>query len=357
MDLSNYMESLNNIENPKVSVIMPVYNVEEYLSEALDSVIAQTYKNIEIIVVDDCSSDSSGIICDEYAKKDSRIKVIHRRNNGGLSAARNTGLDYMSGDYVAFLDSDDAFLPEAIEKSLNTMLLNDTDCVIFKNVFATGKNGKLEKIPNYKVPLLMPQGVYSREDALKAAADFKINPLAWNKMTKREIWDNLRFPEGHVYEDLYTLLNMLDKTKKVYYMHDVFVLYRKREGSISATKSIENTKDFFDSWAVFTNFIETHTPELFEPEQLQKVRKKIFIDSVMLYAKVLSMQFSKKKEVLALIADKIGILEKSVNIRDCNVKAQFLHFLMKHNSDFISAIFPYYFRLYKFMVSFFRNIF
>jgi len=113
---------------PLVSVIIPVYNVAKFLRESLDSAVNQTYKNLEIILVDDGSTDGSEIICDEYAGLDSRIKVIHQKNKG-LSEARNTGLDIMTGSIVSFLDSDDVFYPDNIRRMVETMLTTNADVV------------------------------------------------------------------------------------------------------------------------------------------------------------------------------------------------------------------------------------
>ena len=118
----------------KVSIIIPVYNVEQYLAQCLDSVINQTYKNIEIICVNDCSLDNSFKILDEYSKNDKRIKIINRENNGGLSAARNTGLDNASGKYIYFLDSDDWIDLDYIEKMLNAAIKNEVEVVLNTNI-------------------------------------------------------------------------------------------------------------------------------------------------------------------------------------------------------------------------------
>lgn len=118
----------------KVSIIIPIYNVEQYLAQCLDSVINQTYKNIEIICVNDCSLDNSFRILDEYSKNDKRIKIINRENNGGLSAARNTGLDNASGKYIYFLDSDDWIDLDYIEKMLNAAIKNDVEVVLNTNI-------------------------------------------------------------------------------------------------------------------------------------------------------------------------------------------------------------------------------
>ena len=122
-------KKINLTELKKVSIIIPVYNMKDYLEEAIESVISQTYKNIEIIIIDDGSNDGSEKICDDYSRLDSRIKVIHQENKG-LSAARNKGLEIMTGDYVAYLDPDDVYHPKMIEMLHDKMINEDVDCVI-----------------------------------------------------------------------------------------------------------------------------------------------------------------------------------------------------------------------------------
>lgn len=117
-------------ENPLISVVMPVYKVENYLSAAIDSVLEQTYENLELVLVDDCSPDKCGEICDEYVRKDNRIKVIHKEKNGGLGKARETGLEYVSGRWVMFMDSDDLILPDTLAETAS-VAGDNTDIVIF----------------------------------------------------------------------------------------------------------------------------------------------------------------------------------------------------------------------------------
>ena len=299
------MTFCDNEHDPKVSIIVPVYNVKQYVAEALESVINQTYKNLEIIVVDDGSTDGSEKICDEYAKKDNRIKLIHQ-DNKGLSAARNTGLDNMIGEYVAFLDSDDAFMPEAIEKSLSAVISNDVDCVVFNLIKCkTIEDVSLKSLSKKTFFLDLSHGVYSRKEALIAIANREINFAVWNKLYKSKIWENIRFPEGLVYEDVYIILQAIDKTSSIYVMDDVLVKYRDRKKSISKTVSVKNIKDNFDSWKVFYNFIETHIPDVFDEQQLQKTRKKKFYGLVIDYVRILSLKSSEKGNVLNLIQQEI----------------------------------------------------
>lgn len=183
-----------------VSVIIPVYNVEAYLRESLNSVINQTYGNLEIIIIEDGSTDNSARICDEY-RWDDRVLVIHQKNHG-LSAARNVGLDRMKGKYVAFLDPDDVYHPYYIQDMLATLEREKADLVICR--YKIYKNGDHISLANAKVkmePSARP-GKYNRCDALRSLIDGEINVSVWNKLYDRKLWNNIRFPAGQNYEDI-----------------------------------------------------------------------------------------------------------------------------------------------------------
>ena len=151
-----------------VSVIMPVYNVEAYLSEALDSVINQSYDNLEIIVVDDGSTDGSGKICDEYAEKDERIRLIHQKNSG-VSSTRNAALDAATGDFVIFIDSDDAYDPDYVTTMLDAMIENDADMVICRFTVHT-TTGVMKRTGTEELHPPIGKGLYSRVEAMQAFA-------------------------------------------------------------------------------------------------------------------------------------------------------------------------------------------
>ena len=345
----------DNTYKPKVSIIIPVYNVKQYLSEALDSVINQTYKNLEIIVVDDGSNDGSEIICEEYAKKDERIKLIHREN-GGLSAARNTGLDNVTGEYVAFLDSDDIFLPEAIETALKSLISYDVDCVSFRYILCKIKNNiNFDKLPKGQIIPNISKGKYSRREALKAIANQNLDVMIWTKLTKQNIWDNIRFPENHVYEDLYLIPQIFNRIKNIYVEDNILVLYRKREESITTTNTIKNIRDFWDSWTVFKNFIEIHTPDIFDSEQIQKIQKTILTTFIFRYVKVLSMQLP-DSEVINLFNEIIDKLEKSVKIKNCNMELRFLYYMIFNHPKLLSIFYPSCRIVYRCIKDFFRII-
>lgn len=175
---------------PLISIIIPVYNIGKYLRRCLDSVVNQTYKNIEIICIDDGSTDNSGSICDEYAEKDARVKVIHKVN-GGVSAARNSGLELMRGVYFTFVDGDDYLRNNCIEYMYATMTANKSDLIQIE--FVTGHDDAFPDIKSKEALLLY--------DKYKALSGFKTHSTAWGKLYKAEIHSHIRFPVGLINED------------------------------------------------------------------------------------------------------------------------------------------------------------
>lgn len=254
--------------SPLVSVIVPVYNVRPYLAEALDSVVNQTYKNLEILVIDDGSTDGSGELCDEYAAKDSRMHVVHQQN-GGISAARNRGLDLMTGDVVAFLDSDDAFDPCFVEQTLSALLREKTDLVeckytVHRTVGALGKTNRKKSLP------LIKAGMYDRISALSAFVDAFLSPCVWNKLYLRELWSGIRFPEGRVYEDNEVILYVIDSCHSCYVINQTLYFYRKRPGSITNTVSQNCVRSWSVSCSVINEYILENTPSIFNEKQLAR---------------------------------------------------------------------------------------
>ena len=224
----------------KVTIIIPVYNVEKYLREAINSAINQTYKNLEIILIDDGSTDNSGKICDEYAKLDDRIKVIHKIN-GGLSDARNAGLDNATGKYIMFLDSDDFFELDAAEKMYNEIEEKDADYVIGNYINVTDEGEKWER-PVFDLEKFKPfkLSIYDYKNSF-----FIMNSGVWNKIFKKEFIDklNLRFVLGLPAEDAIFTTYCFMKAEKVYYTPHIVLNYRQRaEGSISNSCS----RKYFD---------------------------------------------------------------------------------------------------------------
>jgi len=219
----------------KVSIIIPVYNVEKFMKKAIDTAINQTYKNIEIILVDDGSTDNSGKICDEYKKQDERIVVFHTEN-GGLSIARNVGLDNATGEYVMFMDSDDFFELDAVENLYKAIEEKQADYVI-GNYINTNEEGKQWDNPVFPFEQFS-EFKLSIEDSFSSF--FVMNSGVWNKIFNRQFIENLnlRFEKGLPAEDAIFTTYCFIKAKDVYYIPKVVYNYRLRNsGSISSSCS------------------------------------------------------------------------------------------------------------------------
>ena len=219
-----------------VSIIVPVYKVEQYLKRCMDSVLNQTYKNIEVILVDDGSPDNCPALCDEYAKIDSRVRVIHKEN-GGLSSARNVALDSVKGDYIFFVDSDDWLALDTLEV-LNEYLEKDYDMISFQRTYLTEEK-VVEK--GEKNPKDMDVSQYIDASFL-GRYDFFVT----TKIFKTEVFNNVRFLEGRNYEDLEIMHRLFLNMKKVVGL-DYFLYYywKGNEGAITNTITMKNIQDHY----------------------------------------------------------------------------------------------------------------
>ncbi|MBE5776304.1 MAG: glycosyltransferase [Clostridiales bacterium] len=216
---------------PLVSVIVPVYNVKKYVEACLDSLCAQSLEKIEILVIDDGSRDGSGEVCDRFAQKDKRIRVIHQQNLG-LSAARNIGIELAQAPYLMFVDSDDTVHRDFCRIPYETACREACDVVIFGHLI----NGKIA----YDAETCgIQSGVQNKEAALRAGRRYMGN-YAWNKLYKRQLFDTIRFPEGRLYEAIGTTYRILLKAEKIVYTPRHLYFYRKRKGTISTNRSRQN---------------------------------------------------------------------------------------------------------------------
>lgn len=223
--------------NPLISIVVPVYNVELYLDECLDSIVEQTYQNIEIIIVDDGSSDNSSTLCDQWALKDARIRVIHQPNSG-LSEARNRGIEIASGQYIYFVDSDDRIDKFLCQRIIDIFQKDCADIVVFGLSRITASNETISSEPGKEMCL-------NKEGALKALYSGEIKDYAWNKVYKRAVWKDVRFPTGRAYEDIGTMYKVFLNADTICCIPDVLYFYRKRAGSIIATMSTNTLRDLF----------------------------------------------------------------------------------------------------------------
>ena len=262
--------------HPVISIIIPVYNVASYIREALDSVIDQTYENLEIIVIDDGSTDGSGQICDEYTT-DPRVIVIHQKHQG-VSNARNVGLDIANGEYIAFCDSDDAYHPDFIKRMLETIDIADVSVCRFEShkcLLGIGKvYGRFNGRSKGKPAPIAKAGSYDRVEALRAHINGLINTAVWDKLYRKELWKDIRFPDGHIYEDLDVVYRVLDRCGRVNVTDQVLYFYRIRPGSITHTCTKESCEDHFLAWEHLATFVEANVPDCFDDTQLKSVRQR-----------------------------------------------------------------------------------
>lgn len=238
-----------------VSIIVPIYKVEEYLSECIDSLVNQTYKNIEIILVEDGSPDGCPQICDDYAQKDKRIKVLHKKN-GGLSDARNKGLDICSGEYIMFVDSDDIIHKEMVERLVLTLKekkVEIVECSVIKFSHSIVTPKYVEKQID----------IYNQIDALRELIlDNAFHQTVWNKIyTKDVIGDNI-FPVGKCNEDEFWTYRVFANANKVAFLSDSLYFYRQRETSIIHNQYSIKRLDALEAKLIRQRFIEIYFPEL-----------------------------------------------------------------------------------------------
>lgn len=215
---------------PLISIIVPVYKVEAYLKRCVESLLVQTYPNLEIILVDDGSPDGCPGICDSYGKKDQRIRVIHQKN-AGLSGARNAGIDIAEGTYLAFVDSDDYVAPDFIQSLYE--ILRETGCAIGQCRFAYVQGEPLEAEDGrsfriYRGESLMEQ-LYGPEEEATCFV------VAWNKLYRRELFDHIRYPAGRIHEDEATTYRLFHEGKKLAFLdRALYGYYTENGGSITA---------------------------------------------------------------------------------------------------------------------------
>ncbi len=227
---------------PAISVIIPVYKVEPYLDACVSSVVGQTFSDLEILLVDDGSPDRCPELCDAWAKKDPRVRVIHQEN-GGLSAARNTGIEAATGEFLAFVDSDDMLEPDALRRAWEAQQACQADLVIFNLVYVDEHNHPLPApdFSGFRDEVLTADEVWQRYFALAEQKIYYV--VAWNKLYRRELFKTLRYAPGKRYEDQFLLPGLLAQCKTVACLRYVGYRYAQRGGSIMAQGSSRNYLD------------------------------------------------------------------------------------------------------------------
>lgn len=209
----------------KISVIVPVYNIAPYLAQCIESLCGQTFSKVEIILVDDGSTDESGKICDEFAKKDSRILVIHKEN-GGLSSARNAGLAVASGKYIGFVDGDDFVSCGMYQELYKIAESYESEIVCCQ--FQTFNNDIPEKVEDSKTVTVL-----DTKQAVKKFFLRQITESVCDKLFSRKLFDDLYFPEGEINEDTFVVITLILRSRQMVFFEKKLYYYRKRSGSIT----------------------------------------------------------------------------------------------------------------------------
>lgn len=220
-------------ENPLITVIIPVYNIQEYITRCVQSICSQQYTHLEIILVDDGSTDDSGRICDALAEDDSRINVIHKKN-GGLSDARNVALDVAKGDYIVLVDGDDFVSKYYVSNLMRAISVETADMAVswFENVLeGTSPKTKAKAVDDGEIELLS-----SSECVRKMLYQDGVETSAWGKLYKKELFNELRYPKGKLYEDILVTYETIHRCKKIAFIKNVDYYYFQRKTSIQYQK-------------------------------------------------------------------------------------------------------------------------
>ena len=243
--------------NETISIIIPVYNVEKYLNKCLNSVIEQTYKNIEVILIDDGSTDNSGKICDEYAKNDIRIKIIHQQN-GGVSTARNNGLEHATGKYITFVDSDDYIEKEMIETMAKKIMKKNADIVICGVTDRDEENNIINQSLNKK------ENVFNNIEAIKEMLDEKLfNCVCWAKLYKKELFRNIKFNSKiRIAEDMDVLYRVFYKSNKIIQIPERLYNWTSRGDSVTKGNDMSKWQDEIDVCENIIKFCEENCNEI-----------------------------------------------------------------------------------------------
>lgn len=228
----------------KISIVVPIYNVEKYLDQCVKSIINQTYKNLEIILVNDGIIDNSGKICDKYKRQDNRVIVIHKEN-GGASDARNVGIQIATGKYIGFVDSDDYIEKDMYEFLYNNMINENADISCCNRFLVWSNKKQIYGKKNYYT-------VMNSKEAIEQSCEIGyIGGSAYTKLYKKELFKNIRYPKGKTAEDMYTMYKLFDKANKIVYDATPKYYYRQRKGSVTnskkiSTNALEATKEMIE---------------------------------------------------------------------------------------------------------------
>lgn len=293
------------------SIVIPVYNVESYLKECIESILSQTYKNYEIILVDDGSTDNSPKICDDYEEKYQNILVIHNKNRGA-SSARNTGTKKAVGKYIIYMDSDDFILDKEFLRKLAKKIENETDIIFYKYQKYFNKIKKLEEC-KFSYSLAIKENSYAN----KIAALVKENAffgMAWIRATRKEIIlkNKIEFEEGLVGEDMDWNYHVILNSSSIDFIDEPMIAYRQREGSVTSNYKLKNLLDFVYILEKWSEYIKKEVKD----ENLKKAfygsLAKYYSNLLIVYSRILDLE---KKDCINRIKRLSWLLDYGMSCR------------------------------------------
>lgn len=321
-----------------ISVIVPVYNVRPYIHEAVDSLLAQTYSDLEIILIDDGSTDGSGEVCDEYTKKDRRISVIHQSNRG-QSAARNAGLDRCQGDMIAFLDPDDAFCTNTLSVMADAMKTSGAD-IVECNYASYPEGSRLDpkKADRLKTVRHSHAGVYPSDDALRMQVRGQLAFSVCCQLYTRNVWSNLRFRENQFFEDLDIILPLLNSARTVCILDKTFLLRRTRPGSTTQTLSLRNFRDYEAAFTHYMDFIGANIPDLFSEDDMDCARIYRYTELLSNYYRYIQKHIPQKDLCIAFLKEHMQTLAHDMDLSKCPLRLRAASWLCFHSPGAVSGI-------------------
>ena len=291
------------METNKISVIVPVFRVEKYLSKCVDSILGQTYKNLEIILVDDGSDDGCPSLCDSYAKKDNRVRVIHREN-GGLSAARNSGIAAATGDYIALIDSDDYIGCNMFKHLMEQIISYDADIALCDYQYVNENGNSIDTNAFYDncdvLALDGREAQFLMYESYRKRVTFTV---AWNKIYKKKLFDGITYPEGRIHEDESRTHELLYKAKKIVYIAAPYYYYLQRNDSIVGANLSIKKLQLIDAYVDKLSFYRKNLEyELWQKEAVHSMHMMCYLQNMFMEAKIM-IDIKKQQQMKAFIKE------------------------------------------------------
>ncbi|HEY8889937.1 MAG TPA: glycosyltransferase [Clostridium sp.] len=321
------------MHNPLISIIVPIYKVENYIRNCVDSILNQTYKNLEVILVDDGSPDNCGSICEEYSLKDNRIKTIHKKN-GGLSSARNAGLDIARGEYIGFIDSDDWIESDMYDSLYNALIEYNADISVCGRYIV--KENRITTISDSE-----KAQIFTRREALAELVLDEYSGMknfAWDKLYKKELFENIRYPEGKYFEDIFTTYKLFSKSTKIVDIKSPKYYYLMREDSICGTNDASKRYDYYKANIECLEHIKKLEPQLSE-----MCDKQLFNRIQFCLNDILLLDYKKNEYTVQIDEILKKLKENNLNLKnskEMGLKQKLSLMFISKNPNLYSSIYP-----------------